>query len=206
VICAVAVLLGSGVVACTSEQPPGTPAPPPVLVPGRPGEPNRVVPPEEAGGLRPDAPPSEADLHYARQMITHHQQALEMSALAAQRSTREDVRGLAARITDSQGPEITVLTTWLRRHGQQPGGTHHGVDPAGMPGMATPDQLATLRAAGGTDFDRLFLRLMTAHHEGAVTMATQVLSTGTDVYVEEMARDVIATQTDEIARMRAISP
>lgn len=201
---AVGVLLASAAVSCTSEQPDESPAPPSVIVPGRPGEPDRVVPPEEAGRLRPTTVPAEADVRYLHMMIAHHRQALEMSALAAQRATRADIRGLAARIADSQQPEITVMTTWLRLHGQEAAGAHHVDQHAGMPGMATPEQLAGLRAAGGADFDRLFLQLMTAHHEGAVTVATQVLTTGTDVFVEEMAREVIAGQTDEIGRMRAM--
>jgi uncharacterized protein (DUF305 family) len=77
-------------------------------------------------------------------------------------------------------------------------------DTSQMPGMATPEQLAALRAASGADFDRLFFQLMTAHHEGALTMATEVLSTGSDVFVEEMAQEVLATQTDEIGRMRTM--
>jgi uncharacterized protein (DUF305 family) len=74
-----------------------------------------------------------------------------------------------------------------------------------MPGMATERQLDGLRAARGEDFDALFLRLMITHHQGAVTMAAEVLSEGNNVLVEEMASDVIAQQTSEINRMRGMS-
>jgi uncharacterized protein (DUF305 family) len=70
--------------------------------------------------------------------------------------------------------------------------------------MATEAQLAELAAAKGADFDRLFLRLMTAHHEGAVKMAGEVLAGGNNAAVEEMANEVVATQTAEIHRMRAM--
>ena len=86
------------------------------------------------------------------------------------------------------------MTEWLRKHGQLGAGTgsHHNhggaTDDTHMPGMATPEQLSRLGAAAGAEFDRLFLQLMIAHHEGALTMATQVLSEGRDVFVEEMAR------------------
>nr|BFF00745.1 hypothetical protein GCM10020241_24200 [Streptoalloteichus tenebrarius] len=135
-------------------------------------------------------------------MITHHRQALDMAALAPQRAGDEQVRGLAARISDAQGPEIAAMRAWLERTGQAE--QHGGHDHASMPGMATPEQLAALRAASGGEFDRQFLRLMIAHHEGAVTMATDVLTRGVDVFVQEMAQDVIATQTAEITRMRAL--
>ena len=75
-----------------------------------------------------------------------------------------------------------------------------------MPGMATQDQLNALGAARGRDFDRMFLDLMIKHHEGAIKMATDVKASGTNVQVEEMADDVIAVQTDEINRMKALLP
>ncbi|MEU6083045.1 DUF305 domain-containing protein [Streptomyces sp. NPDC047108] len=73
-----------------------------------------------------------------------------------------------------------------------------------MPGMATEEQLDRLRAAKGPGFDALFLKLMITHHQGAVTMATEVLSEGDNILVEEMANDVIAQQTSEINRMRGM--
>ncbi|MFF8831467.1 DUF305 domain-containing protein [Streptomyces sp. NPDC015131] len=85
--------------------------------------------------------------------------------------------------------------------GQGPGGgSGHG----SMPGMATAGQLERLRAARGPAFDELFLTLMITHHQGAVTMATEALSQGNNVLVEEMANDVIAQQTAEIVRMRGM--
>lgn len=71
--------------------------------------------------------------------------------------------------------------------------------------MATKAQLAELRAADGRAFDRLFLRLMISHHDGAITMATDVKAQGNNIQIEEMADDVIAQQTSEISRMRAMS-
>jgi uncharacterized protein (DUF305 family) len=73
-----------------------------------------------------------------------------------------------------------------------------------MPGMANAGQLAALKAASGPAFDTMFLTLMTTHHEGALTMATDLLQTGSDVFVEEMAQDVVSTQQKEISQMKAM--
>jgi uncharacterized protein (DUF305 family) len=61
-----------------------------------------------------------------------------------------------------------------------------------------------LRAARGKAFDALFLKLMITHHDGAISMATEVKAQGNNIQVEEMADDVIAQQTSEISRMRAL--
>ncbi|MFU0243546.1 DUF305 domain-containing protein, partial [Streptomyces scabiei] len=71
-------------------------------------------------------------------------------------------------------------------------------------GMATEAQLKKLRAAEGKAFDQLFLTLMITHHEGAISMATDVTSEGNNVLIEEMADDVVAQQTSEISRRRAM--
>ena len=177
----------------------------PVIVPGRPGDQASTIPPGQATAAKAGLP-DEADVAYLRNMIMHHQQAIDMTALVPQRAASDAVRRLADRIAGTQGPEIGMMNTWLRTHGQpavEPG-AHAGHDPTSMPGMATPAQLDALRAATGAEFDRQFLRLMIAHHEGALTMAHTAQNSAVDVRVQEMADDVIATQTAEINRMRSI--
>ncbi|MFG2640621.1 DUF305 domain-containing protein [Streptomyces sp. NPDC048370] len=201
---AVAVL---ALAACDSE--PGGDAPqskgstePAVVAPGKPGEPARRISPAEASKLLPDDKPNAADFTYAQMMIVHHRQALTMTALVPERAGSTQVKKLAERITAAQQPEIGAMEGWLKNNGgprDQGAHDHHT-----MPGMATEAQLAQLRKAKGAAFDELFLKLMMTHHEGAVTMAAEVLGSGNNVLVEEMANDVIAQQTAEINRMRGM--
>lgn len=173
-----------------------------VLAPGRPGEPAKTLTPEEALKAAPDDSPNTADFTYAQMMIVHHTQALDMTKLVPDRADSTAVKRLAERIASSQKPEIDVMNGWLKSNG---GAKHRsGHDHAAMPGMATKAQLAQLRAAKGKAFDQLFLTLMITHHQGAITMATEALSEGNNVLVEEMANDVIAQQTSEMSRMRAM--
>ncbi|MFI9811979.1 DUF305 domain-containing protein [Saccharothrix variisporea] len=190
--------------ACTARESDA----PNVIVPGGPGEQAQTLAPEDVGTDRWVAP-NEADLKYVVGMIGHHRQALEMAALAPERAQNETVKALASRIYDTQGPEIGAMEQWQRQFGEKaPAHGHSGkmpeVDHKSMPGMATDEQLAALKAARGADFDRLFLQLMIAHHEGALKMALDLLSTGSDARVEEMANDVMVSQQDEINTMKAI--
>ncbi|MFF1420936.1 DUF305 domain-containing protein [Streptomyces sp. NPDC058280] len=173
-----------------------------VVAPGAPGEPARTLSPEEAVKAAPDNTPNSADFTYAQMMIVHHGQALELTALVPDRAASASVKGLADRIAAAQKPEIGAMEGWLTQHGgaRKQAGHDHGT----MPGMATKAQLAQLRAAKGNAFDELFLKLMITHHQGAITMATEALSEGNNVQVEEMATDVIAQQTVEMSRMRGM--
>ncbi|MFF4369599.1 DUF305 domain-containing protein [Streptomyces sp. NPDC001594] len=176
---------------------------PVVVAPGRPGEQSRTLSPGQAARQRPDDSPNAADRAYVRRMIEHHRQALTMSALAPERASADGVRRLAERIAAAQGPEIGAMERWQARY-PAPSGDPGGHDHAAMPGMATEQQLRELAQARGADFDRLFLSLMTAHHEGALTMAGQALAQGNNGAVEEMANEVVAVQSAEVHRMRAM--
>jgi len=196
-------VLGLG--ACDSGSDTGSAAAtgPSVIAPGEPGEGNRTLSAEEAEKQRADDDsPNSADVSYARMMIQHHAQALEMTELVPEQAESGQVEKLAERISAAQGPEITAMKDWLKNHGEKESGGGH--DHASMPGMATEAQLEKLRAAKGKAFDQLFLKLMITHHEGAITMATDVKSQGNNVQVEEMADDVVAQQTSEISRMRGM--
>lgn len=174
-----------------------------VIAPGKPGEKARTISPEQAAKELPDDTPNAADRAYVRNMIEHHGQALIMSALAPDRAGSDGIKRLAERIAAAQKPEIGAMEGWAARYpapGAQPGGHDH----AAMSGMATEQQLGELADASGAAFDRLFLTLMTAHHEGALKMAGEALASGNNTAVEEMANDAVATQAAEIHRMRAM--
>lgn len=183
-----------------------------VIAPGKPGEPARTLSPDEARKEIGDDSPNSADFSYVRMMIEHHRQALVMTELADKHAESATVRRIADRIDAAQRPEIDAMKGWLTTHGGPRGQHGHeghgdqGAEHGSMPGMATDAQLGRLRAARGERFDALFLKLMITHHQGAVTMATDVLSDGNNVRVEEMATDVIAQQTVEIDRMRKAAP
>ncbi|MCX4852553.1 DUF305 domain-containing protein [Streptomyces canus] len=174
---------------------------PSVLAPGKPGEANRTLSAQDAEEQRADDDtPNSADVSYARMMIEHHTQALELTELAPDRAESSRLKALAERISAAQGPEIAAMRAWLKEYDQPEKGDGH--THATMPGMATEAQLKKLRTAKGKAFDELFLTLMITHHEGAITMATDVKGQGNNIRIEEMADDVVAQQTSEINRMR----
>ena len=176
---------------------------PSVIAPGEPGEANRTLSAEEAKRQRvEDDSPNSADVSYARMMIQHHAQALEMTELVPDRAESSKIVKLAERIAAAQQPEIKAMQGWLKSHDKAERDDGHGHDHATMPGMATQAQLEQLRAADGKAFDQLFLTLMITHHQGAITMSTELKGQGNNIRMEEMADDVVAQQTSEIGRMR----
>ncbi|WP_344915751.1 DUF305 domain-containing protein [Streptosporangium oxazolinicum] len=168
----------------------------PVIIPGGPGEGGRTARPGEQLG-ESEARVTAADVRFAEGMIPHHRQALEMAALVPSRSSSPVLHRLAERITAAQRPEIAAMTSWLKAAGRTPG-EHGGHDAHTLP----LEEMNRLRAARGAAFDTLFLTLMITHHEAAVTMAGLQLREGTDRVMLATAKDVVAGQGIEIARMR----
>ncbi|KAB1915996.1 DUF305 domain-containing protein [Micromonospora sp. AMSO31t] len=174
---------------------------PPVVVPGRPGASAATRAAQE---VRDAAPPryNGLDVWYVRMMIPHHQQALEMATLAPDRAADPRVRAVADRIRAAQGPEIGVLRGWLGTRGlpAEVPGHDHGT----MRGMQSAEAIRQLAATRGAAFDRLFVRMMTAHHEGAVVMSTDLLKVGADQTLQEFANAVAVEQSAEITRLREL--
>jgi uncharacterized protein (DUF305 family) len=172
-----------------------------VIIPGRPGEPAVVT---DAGKVKPpegDAYTA-ADVWFVRMMIPHHAQALEMGALAPGRAGNPQIAAIAERMRAAQAPEMLTFRAWLaaRRLSEQDGAHDH----ATMPGMQPPEAVRALAAASGAEFDRMFVAMMSAHHQGAIDMASVRLRSSGDVMVERMAEAVAFEQAVEIGRMRDI--
>ena len=156
------------------------------------------------------APFTSADVHFMAGMIGHHAQAVLIAGWAPSHGASAAVRALCERIVVGQRDEIVLMQRWLGdRHEPVPEAdpAHHtmpGMETSMMPGMLTPDQLGQLDSSRGLEFDRLFLKFMIQHHQGAITMVNQLFGSqggGEEEIVYRFASDVYADQTTEIDRM-----
>ena len=181
----------------------------PIVQPGPPGESTRPLTADEAIDIAVTSH-SPDDIRFMQDMIPHHNQAVQMAELVADRTNRPEVVDAAGRITLSQQDEIEFMERWLGDRGEPvPDPADHAAMHTShrMAGMATPEQMAELAASEGTDFDRMFLQLMITHHEGAVTMVEELLDQPGSAYdpiLFEFANDVTNDQTAEIERMHAL--
>ena len=186
----------------------GAGAQPPIVQPGAPGEPSRTISAADASDLA-GIRFSEADVNFMQGMVSHHAQALEMTALVAGRSGRDAMRRLAQRIELSQKDEIAMMQEWLRSRGQAVTAmdAHHAPGWEPMPGMLTGEEMDRLAAAQAVAFDRLFLELMIKHHRGALTMVENLLDqrgAAQDSQLFAFTSDVTSDQSAEIDRMDAM--
>lgn len=157
-----------------------------------------------------------AEAGFARDMATHHAQAVEMAMVIRDRSRDEALRTLAYDIIVTQSTQRGVFMGWLQvwglpqtssrpRMAWLPGHEHKSSAPDGgsslMHGMATDDELQRLREAQGAEAEVRFLQLMIRHHEGGVIMARAVERLSRRAEVVTMARSIDSGQRVEIAGM-----
>lgn len=156
-----------------------------------------------------------AEAGFARDMQVHHQQAVEMSLLARDRTQDPEIRRLAYDIARTQQQQAGQMYGWLSVWGlpqaspepamawmeDAPGhASSHGAaaDGTSMPGMATSAQLDALADAQGREAERLYLELMIPHHEAGVTMADAVLQETDNPVVRPLAASILTSQQTEI--------
>jgi uncharacterized protein (DUF305 family) len=164
----------------------------------------------ESTGSADQAEHNDQDIAFAQGMIPHHQQAIDMAAMAAERATNAQVKDLAGRIQAAQDPEIQQLTDMLGKWGapteptvsDMPGMDHGGH--AGE-GMMTDEEMQQLESASGAEFDRMWVQMMIKHHQGAVAMAKTELEQGSDADAKDLAQKIIDAQEAEIKEMQALS-
>ncbi|MEV4114400.1 DUF305 domain-containing protein [Nonomuraea sp. NPDC049695] len=152
---------------------------------------------------------------FARDMATHHAQAVDMAFVIRDKGPAREISSLAFDIINTQSNQRGMFMGWLQQWGlsqatdQKPmawmSGHGHGgtatATPGVMPGMATAQQLAQLKQAQGTQAEVLFLQLMIRHHEGGVQMAEGLLKLSTRPEVVSMAQKIVQGQSGEIKFM-----
>lgn len=150
-----------------------------------------------------------AEAGFARDMSTHHAQAVSMSMIEYRTGGEPGLRAIAYDIALTQQAQIGMMDQWLSqwslpqtgdgpRMGWMSDG-HNMLLPDGrMPGMASSEQLEQLGRSSGHDADVLFCRLMIAHHLGGIHMAEAVLAKTDNEDVRKLAQSMKDGQQYEI--------
>ncbi|MEZ0169523.1 DUF305 domain-containing protein [Microvirga sp. TS319] len=140
------------------------------------------------------------DQGYMRRMAAHHAQGIELARIAVEKAQEPYLRDLARLMAANQKGEITIFAQWWRSW--FPGPLQPPTeDYATMPGMLSSGQIESLRRAEGSDFDPLFISLMTMHHKGAILMADEALRQAGDIRLRLMAHATRHSQRGEIEMM-----
>lgn len=164
---------------------------------------------------RPDWPAEgSADVGFARDMSSHHAQAVEMAMIAYQRATNDEVRAVGADIAITQQGQIGIMQAWLDTWRVPTNSSEPPMAwvPGGeamlkgnlMPGMATREEINKLREATGEQVDILFLQYMLRHHAGGIHMVDAVLAADPSPPVRELAEAMKRGQQKEIVLMQQL--
>jgi uncharacterized protein (DUF305 family) len=157
---------------------------------------------------------SAVDSGFARDMATHHQQAITMAGYARDNAPDTPVKTVAFDIETSQSIEMGEMIGWLQQWGVSRNtdtpmdwmsGHEHEIGPNGlMPGMATPVQMDKLQTLHGKELEIFFLQLMIRHHQGGIEMAQYAADHAQKPYVRILAQKMYNNQSAEIVQMEQL--
>jgi uncharacterized protein (DUF305 family) len=157
-----------------------------------------------------DLGPTDAnvDMRFIDAMTPHHQGAVVMAKEALQKSKRPEILKLAQGIIKAQNQEIAQMKqwrkTWYAKESDTP--MAWSTDMGHMMAMSASQKQGMMmsQSLGAADagFDLRFISAMIPHHEGAVTMAKEILDKSQRPEIQKLAQDIIASQQAEIKQMQ----
>jgi uncharacterized protein (DUF305 family) len=127
----------------------------------------------------PPVTPSElaygTDMAWAQLTVALNERALKTFSLVRERAADPGLVSLAADLAASHAQENTTLLALLRRIGAPVENPHTNHD---MPGMATAAEIASMSAARGEAFDKLFVGSLRKHLSQGESLARSMLQAG----------------------------
>ena len=121
------------------------------------------------------------------------------SSAAGQQAQGPEIQQLQGFLAAWGAPESGGMPNMSQEH-NMPGMEQNGM--SGMSGMMSDQQMQQLEQASGVEFDRMWLQMMIAHHEGAVQMAQTELRDGRNPEAKALAQTIIDAQQTEITQMQ----
>lgn len=162
------------------------------------------------GGMSMDLGPADADLdlRFIDAMTPHHQGAVVMAKAAQQKSKRPEIKKLAAEIIKAQDIEIAQMKQWRKAWYPKASDTPmaYSAQMGHMMAMSSEQKQGMMMSqdlgTADANFDMRFIDAMIPHHEGAVTMAKEVLGKTKRPEIKQMAKAILTSQQAEISQMK----
>ncbi|MEU8272538.1 DUF305 domain-containing protein, partial [Sphaerisporangium sp. NPDC049002] len=141
------------------------------------------------------------DVAWVELMIPMDELALRMLALVQDRSSDPGMRKLAARISTVHRSELVKLRQLLLRSGVPETNPHQGHN---MPGMVTPEELATIGRASGAAFDRLVTEHLREHLKQSVVVAQGEQRSGANQDTKALAATMEKTRSSQLGDLERL--
>lgn len=151
---------------------------------------------------------NEYDLRYIDSMVLHHQGAINMAQEVLKKSQRPEMKKLAQDIITAQKKEIAQMkewrNLWYKNASKTPLGWHAGMNHSMPMDQKHQQSMMMNMDLGKADdkFDMRFIEAMIPHHEGALVMARDALNKSKRPEIQQLSRDILASQEKEIEQMK----
>ena len=139
---------------------------------------------------------TQVDRRFVAEMIPHHELGLQIIEIGQSRSNDVRLRRLIFEMGSYHHAELHALEALGRNWGLE--------NAQKFPGAINQSQMDSLRILEGNAHDIAWLKIMIEHHEGALVISEVALLDTQESEIAQIARNVIATQSDELVKMRLL--
>lgn len=138
------------------------------------------------------------DAAFVDAMSQHHQEAVAMATLASSNAQSPGLKKMAEKMVAKQTAEISQLAAWRSQLADASGkmGDMHKM------GELHKKQMAMLNGAKGDQFDKMFLDLMSHHHQDAIEMARLADGRSAMPEIQKFAASILKDQEREVSEMK----
>ena len=146
---------------------------------------------------------NDTDVMFLQMLVYHQKQGLEMTAAAATRAQRPELKVLAQAVRATEKDELTMMQSWLTQW-QKPVDVDTNkslhADHGGLPATG-PAEIKALTTVSSKAFDTAFLNLFLAHQHNAIEMAHLETTNGANRTVKDFAARVRESRQGEVQQM-----
>ena len=137
---------------------------------------------------------SSFDSLFIEKMTRHHQDSVDMGKFAIDKGESSEIKSISQKIIDDQTKEIAQMREWKMKWYKD------DVTKADMPKM----DMSHLQTLKGKEFDKMFLTMMTEHHQGAITISKDMMPKLKHKQIKDFAKNIIKKQKSEIAQLEKL--
>ena len=131
------------------------------------------------------------DQTFLENMIPHHQEAIDTSKIVIVKSSDTELKQFAQKVIDDQTKEISSMKSWYKSWFNKDYSLN-----------TTTNMMGDLNKLSGRELDKSYTKGMIMHHQGAVDMAVKIKTITSRNELQQLADNIISSQTREIAILK----